>query len=102
MLCVELGLPGVNLNADIGTLVRKGLPPEVQQALDTVRVIGNNAVHPGQIDIDDNPEVANRLFGLVNFIVDRMISHPKQIEAFYGALPEKDLTKIAKRDRREP
>lgn len=57
-LCKELGEPGKNLNNDIGALVRKGLPAQVQQALDAVRVIGNDAVHPGQIDVSDNPEIA--------------------------------------------
>lgn len=52
-LCVNLGQAGKDLNADIGALVKKGLLPEVQQMLDAVRVIGNNAVHPGEIDLKD-------------------------------------------------
>src|ERR1017187_2973403 len=33
-LCIELGLPGNNLNDDIGELVKRGLPVRVQRALD--------------------------------------------------------------------
>jgi hypothetical protein len=67
-------------------------------ALDSVRVIGNEAVHPGQIDLRDTPEIAMSLFGLVNFIVEKMITEPKEIDAFYGALPATKLDQIAKRD----
>jgi len=42
-LTIDLGENGKNLNEDIGRLVKKGLPPRIQQALDAVRVIGNNA-----------------------------------------------------------
>ncbi|MGO8846850.1 MAG: DUF4145 domain-containing protein [Methylocella sp.] len=100
-LCVELGEKGKNINADIASLVQKGLSPEVQKALDIVRVIGNEAVHPGQIDWNDDPGVAKRLFDLVNFIVDEMISRPKTIAKFYDALPSEKLEEIAKRDKQK-
>ena len=32
---------------DIVSMVKRGLEEQVQKALDAVRVIGNNAVHPG-------------------------------------------------------
>jgi hypothetical protein len=55
--------------------------PSLQQALDIVRVIGNESFHPGQIDLRDNRETATKLFQLVNIIADAMISRPKQIAA---------------------
>jgi len=98
-LCVELGESGKNIDQDIGSLVKKGLPADLQQALDVVRVIGNNAVHPGRIDMKDDSATAHTLFGLVNIIADRMISQPKRIAELYGDLPAKALAAIQKRDR---
>ncbi|HGF7231673.1 MULTISPECIES: DUF4145 domain-containing protein [Vibrio] len=97
-LLIELGEKGKNINDDIGSLVTKGLPIEVQQALDYCRVIGNNAVHPGEIDLNDNPEVANSLFEMINFIVEVTISQPKKVAALYNILPEGVLKAVEKRD----
>lgn len=99
-LCAHLGEPGKNINEDIASLARKGLPVQVQQALDAVRVIGNEAVHPGQMEISDSPEIAATLFALVNFIAEKMISEPKAIEQIYGSLPPEKLAAIQRRDSR--
>jgi hypothetical protein len=99
-LLIHLGEAGENINTDIKNLVAKGLPVKVQQALDTVRVIGNNAVHPGHIDLNDRREDALALFGLLNFIVERMITHPNEIDKLYGSLPTTAREAIDKRDGR--
>lgn len=93
-----LGESGKDLNTDIGNLVKKGLPVMVQEALDTVRVVGNNAVHPGQIDLKDDAATARSLFELVNFIAEKMITEPKEIAALYKRLPKGARDQITKRD----
>lgn len=97
-LCSHLGQPGRNINADIKSLVENGLPPKVQEALDCVRVIGNEAVHPGSIDLNDNSDVANQLFRLVNFIAQKMITEPREIDEIYNALPVEKREYIDSRD----
>ena len=97
-LCKELGQPGENINQDIGALVAGGLDKRLQQALDAVRVIGNNAVHPGQIDLRDDRATAEMLFKLLNLVIDKLISEPKQISEIYKSLPQSALEAIDKRD----
>lgn len=95
-LCEALGEKG-SVDDMIGSLVKKGLLLQVQQSLDIVRVTGNNAVHPGQMDVKD-VEVAASIFPLVNIIVEQMIAGPKKIGALYGTLPQRARDAIARRD----
>jgi hypothetical protein len=97
-LCGQLHAEGRNIDEAIGDLVQKGLPVRVQQALDYVRVIGNNAVHPGQIDIKDDRETALTLFGLVNFIAEDLITRPKEVDTMYQSLPESYRNAVGRRD----
>jgi len=93
------GAKGGSLHERIGYLVEhKGLSPLAQQALDSVRVIGANAVHPLELDLSDNVELATKLFQLINGIVEDTISRPKAVAAIYAALPERQLKAIEKRD----
>lgn len=97
ILCKELGEDGKNINKDVGSLVKKGLPIIVQQSLDVVRVTGNEAVHPGQIDTD-NPETVGQLFELVNIIVEYMIALPQKVSGIYNSLPAEKVKGIIDRD----
>ena len=95
----ELGEKDKDLNARIGNLVKKGLPTEIQQALDVVRVTGNDVLHIGQINLNDSPETAYSLFDIVNIIIQRMISEPKKINEIYQALPKEKQDSITNRDK---
>lgn len=97
-LLTQLGKSGKNINEDIAELVKEGLPLLVQQSLDICRVVGNNAVHPGEIDLQDTPEVAHSLFKLINLIVHDRISRPKEVQALYDALPNGAREAIQRRD----
>jgi hypothetical protein len=97
-LCAALGEKGKNIDDDIASLVKKGLSSLVQKPLDAVRVIGNEAVHPGTLDLKDDRDTATELFGLVNIIAEQMISIPKHVEEVYGKIPEDKRKAIEKRD----
>ncbi|GAA6141637.1 DUF4145 domain-containing protein [Hydrogenophaga sp. 5NK40-0174] len=98
-LLEQVGKSGKNINSDIKSLVAEGLSPKIQQALDLLRVIGNNAVHPGQINLDDNTEIARKLFGILNFIAEELITKPKDLEGLYADLiPPDTQDHIKQRD----
>jgi hypothetical protein len=102
-LCIHLlGQESTDINRDIALLVKKGLNPTIQQALDVVRVIGNESVHPGELDMKDDRDTAIALFGLVNSITNQLITHPKEVAALYGALPPNKLKGIETRDKITP
>ena len=103
-LCVQklmphLGKKGKELNNDIGALVEeKVLSPKIEKALDSVRVIGNESVHAGELDLRDNEEIAYLLFDLVNLIIDQTLTAEKKVNLVFDSLPENKLEAIAKRD----
>ena len=97
-LCKQLGEKGQSINDDIKSLVAKGLNPLVQKSLDALRITGNNAVHPGEINLTEDPSRVVKLFELINFIANKMITEPKEIEGFYSQLPEGALDAVKRRD----
>ena len=81
--------------------MKKDCLKKIQQALDTIRVIGNNAIHPGKIDVKDNLEIAHSLFKLLNFISEKMIKDNKEIENIFSSLPKDAKEAIQKRDSKD-
>ncbi len=88
-LCKHLGQDGKNINTDIRKLATENvLPPLVVKVADTVRITGNNAVHPGEMSDEDFDQVASKMFELLNFIVKKGISEPQELQALYELTPE--------------
>ena len=88
-LCIHLGEEGKNINADIRSLVMKRkLSGVAIKVADTLRITGNNAVHPGQISDEDFDSLAGNMFGLLNAIVEETITKPKTWNNYYEQLPE--------------
>ena len=100
-LMKHLGQEGKDINKDIRELVKRGLPVKIQEALDSLRVYGNEAVHPGEIDLKDDKETALKLFKLLNIIVHDMIIQPKEIEELFNRIPPLKLEGIKNRDKKQ-
>lgn len=98
-LLPHLGATKSKIDAAIGELVADGkIKTQIQQALDTVRIIGNESVHPGEMDLRDDRDTALAIFRIVNLIVETEITEPKRLEALYASLPQSKLDGIANRD----
>lgn len=94
-----LGVTKNNPHDAIGELVKKGLALGThQQALDVLRVFSNQTVHNGFVKLEDQPETVAFLFRLMNYIIEQMITRPKEIQALYTSMPADKLAGIDKRD----
>ncbi len=96
-LMQELGAEGKTINDQIGDLVIKGLSPVIQQSLDSLRILGNEGVHIGSINV--NADTCLCLFNFINLIVKEMIGDPGQVQAVYATLPKEKRDGVENRDR---
>ena len=103
VLLPQVGATKAKINTMIAELVKKGLPEHVQKSLDYLRVIGNEFVHPGEIDFVDTKEKAKEnallLFKILNFIVDDLVTRKNTINDLYESLPKDKKDGIINRDR---
>lgn len=82
------------LNDRIKDMASTDLPEKIIKSLNIVRVVGNNAVHLGKIDLTDNTDLALSLLELLNIIVEKFISEPKKINDIFNKLsPKKENSK---------
>lgn len=87
------------LNDRIGWMVKQEhIDHDIQQMLDAGRIIGNNAVHPGELDLQATPELVDSLFWVTNELVEELISKPKRRKAIYESIPQSNRQAIERRD----
>ena len=101
-LCEHLEEYESNLNRAIGNLSKRGLPERVIKSLDTVRIVGNEGgAHEGQIDLtgEDNKQIVDKLFWLLNFIVEKTITDPQEVDSMFASLPEDKKQGVEDRDK---
>ncbi len=101
-LTVHLGETDGKLDTRIGNLQKKGFLSQVIKGLDSVRITGNEGgAHIGKIDLTgaDGAEVVNKLFWLVNFIVQRAINDLAEADRIFDDLPADKLEGVKNRDK---
>lgn len=92
-LSIEMVIIGIlgekkSLNIMIQKLVEREIPEYIQKGLDVLRHFGNEGIHPGEIDLNEDNETVVFLFELINSMVEELISRKKKIESFYAKLPD--------------
>ena len=79
MLCTELNYTEGSLKQRIEKMKNDGkIDDELHDAMQSVRIVGNNAVHAGQIEVDDSKEVVKVLFEIIDDITLDLFTKPKR------------------------
>ena len=96
MLLKRLGNSG-DINRAIDNLEENGLNADTKRAMHILRVIGNHAVHAGEINFDSDTDT-DELFNLLNAIVLELITLPRKRQELFDSLPERDKKFIEKKE----
>lgn len=94
----EQEIAGNSINNQIKELVRRGMPKHIIQYIDSCRIIGNNGVHPGEIDLNDNADMALFLFPIINLIIEYSVSEKKKASQLYNSLPPRAIQAAERRN----
>lgn len=104
-LCLEELLKHLNvaegkLDSMIGSLVEEGVEEELQQAMDILRLCGNDGIHRhiGEIDLSEHQDAKELLFKLINVAVKELITRPNYLKTIYSNMPENKRRGIDQRD----
>lgn len=65
------------------------LDQTLNEAANSLRLTGNNAVHPGKLELDHITEITTVLFEFINIIVYELISKPQKINDTYKKIKQK-------------
>jgi hypothetical protein len=86
-LCQKLLQKEGKIHNQIGELVDLGFPKRALEAFDTIRIFGNESVHPGTVNLTEEPEVALSLFKILNMAVRYCITEEKELQAIRALTP---------------
>lgn len=86
------------LNQMIGQLVIADIDEHIKKGLDIIRYYGNQSIHTGEINLEENMDSVELLFEFVNYIVDDLIGKKSKIDEQYSKLPHPIKKAISSRD----
>lgn len=73
---------------DIKLLKDRPIDSSLVKALDIIRISGNESVHPGTVNLNENKDDAFYLFDLLNMICDQFFTQPRKMQEMYEKMPE--------------
>lgn len=95
-LCKEIsGKP--KFDAAMDELARRGIPEEIETAMDVIRMNGNEVMHAGRLYGQDDAGTVSMLFRLANVIVTWAITDRKMLQSLYTDIPADKREAVAKR-----
>jgi hypothetical protein len=100
-LLEELHPSGRRLIERIDELHAGGLPTPQTQAMDVLRLIGNEAAHAGTLHNADNPETVRELFHYLNYLAESSET-VRRIATSYQSIPEHKRAEAERRRQRRP
>jgi hypothetical protein len=65
-----------------------GLTDALYRMLHACRIVGNDSVHPGEMDPEDAKLIVNHSFDVINEMVDLLIGKPKRQAELWNKIPE--------------
>ena len=89
------------LNDNISILLERGIEDDLRRALEVIRIFGNEGVHPGTINLNDDEQSSIKLFNVFNYIVTRFIVEKGMIKEMYGIIPEEKREKIEEKAKKK-
>jgi hypothetical protein len=95
----EIELKDFDLHKKINLLIEKDLTTTARakrlyRNLHTIKIIGNEAVHPGELDLIGDSDTAKTLFSFINMIAEEMITAPKNEKELFNKLPQNKTKEI--------
>ena len=95
MLLNELDIGGRTLNDKINNYCNDfDSNNRLIKAFHLLRIVGNEAVHPGVIDINDNEDIARAMFEILNEIVDETITKKDKMDAIFEYITKEKTNSI--------
>lgn len=91
-------IAGNSIDQQTQELIHRGIPNHIIQYIDSCRIIGNNSVHPGEIDLNDNTELASFLFPIMNTVSEYLVSEKKKADQIFNSLPSGAILAVEKRN----
>jgi len=91
----ELDVEGRTLNDKINNYCNNyNSDNRLIKAFHLVRLVGNDVVHSGVLDVDDNEDIARAMFGIINEIVNETITKKNKMDAIFECLPKNKTDSI--------